>query len=91
MKLLQIPNLKELHIFKDNLNFPIAIYIVNDWENAQLSYLDIAKHNSESLCKWCINHHIQYQILYPIQKMSIIKNPYKYFKFMQMQARLRNY
>ena len=88
MHLLNPNNLQELHIFQKNLNFPVAIYICSEWEKVQLSYLNPEKHNSESLCRWCISHHIQYQILYPILVSTIFKNPYKYFKFLQLKARL---
>ena len=88
MKLLNIEDLKELHIFVDNLNYPIVIFIRNEWEKVQLSYLNVEKHDSESLCWWCINHNIRYQIFYPIAKKHIIQNPYKYYKFLQMKRRL---
>ena len=79
---LKTPNdLKEFHLFQENLNFPVAMYICNDWEKTQLSYLNPKVHNSESLCRWCISHHIQYQILYPIRISTIFKNPYKYYKY----------
>lgn len=81
-------NVKELHIFEKNLNFPIIIFICTDWEKTQLSYLNPRAHDSESLCRWCISHHIQYQILYPIFKSTILKNPYKYYKYLQMKVRL---
>lgn len=89
MKLQTPDNLKEVHIYKENLNFPVIIFICNEWEKTQLAYLDPKVHNSESLCRWCISHQIQYQILYPIKKSTIIKNPYKYFKYLEMKARLR--
>lgn len=90
MHLLKPDNLKEVHIYKKNLNFPIVIYICNEWEKVQLSYLDPSVHNSESLCRWCIAHHIQYQILYPLYLKTIFKNPYKYYKYVQMKKRLNN-
>lgn len=88
MKLNAPDDIKELQIFTKNLNFPVAIFICTDWEKTQLSYLNPGMHNSESLCRWCISHHIQYQILYPILVSTIFKNPYKYFKFLQLKLRL---
>ena len=85
-------NLKGLHFFVDGLNFPVAIATYDEWQETQVSYL--ANHyqskgsDSESICKWCINHEIQYQILYPLKKSSIIKHPYKYFKFVQLKKKL---
>lgn len=89
MHLLESENIKAVHIYQKNLNFPIVIYICNDWEKVQLSYLYPGEHNSESLCRWCISHHIQYQILYPLFIKTIFKNPYKYFKYVQMKNRLK--
>jgi hypothetical protein len=87
---LNIPdNVKEIHFYKENLNFPIVMYICTCWEKTQLAYLNPKIHNSESLCRWCISHHIKYQILYPILRSSIVKNPYKYYKYLQLKARLK--
>lgn len=88
MRLLEVDNVKEVQIFKKNLNFPVAVYICNDWEKSQFAYLTPEKHTTESLCKWCINHSIQYQILYPLRFITILKNPYKYMKFLQLKHRL---
>ena len=66
----------------------LEMYICTCWERTQLAYLNPKIHNSESLCRWCISHHIKYQILYPIFQSTIFKNPYKYFKYLQLKARL---
>ena len=67
--LLKAPNdVKEIHFFTKGISFPIAIFTCNDWEKVQLFYLN---HNfakggftTLALSKWCINHKIQYQIIY---------------------------
>lgn len=86
-------NLKELHFITKNINFPIAIAIYNDWEKIQLNYLfanmDSVHMNSEEVCRWCISHNLKYQILYPIRKISIIKNPYKFLKYLELKAKLK--
>lgn len=85
-------NLKVLHFFVEHLDFPVAVATYNEWEEQQICYLErryeCFKMNTESICKWCINHRINYQIIYPINKIFIIKNPYKYFKYLQLKRKL---
>ena len=84
--------LKGLHFFTEHLNFPIVAASYSDWEKQQLSYLE---HNFQSggftttsLCQWCIHHHIQYRIVYPLSIRSIFRNPYKYMKYLQLKQML---
>lgn len=85
-------NLKALHFFTEGLNYPVAIAAYSDKQEALLSYLisnfQTKQFTSESVCRWCLSHNLQFQILYPISKMSIFKNPYKFFKFLQLKYRL---
>ncbi len=85
-------NLKALHFFTEGLNYPIAIAAYSDWQEVQLLYLDHNFHKehftTEKLCKWCLSNNLPFQIVYPISKKSIIKNPYKYFKFIQLKHKL---
>ena len=92
-EILVVENLKEIQFFIKNLYFPIVIYITNDWEKTQVSYLKINRkeHNTESICKWCIQHGILYQIYYSINKTNILKSPYKFFKFIQLKRRLAQF
>lgn len=87
--------MQELHFLTDNLNFPIAIPIYNDWEKTQFQYLlsniKSIRFNSFEICKWCIAHRLSYEILYPLKKSSVLKNPYKYYKYLQMKFYLRKY
>jgi hypothetical protein len=85
-------NLKALHFFTKGLNYPVAIAAYSDWQEAKLSYLD---HNfqkehftTEKLCRWCLSYNLPFQIIYPISKKSIIKNPYKFLKFFQLKHNL---
>ena len=84
--------MKGLHFYIEGLTFPIAIGTYSDWEEVQVSYLSNniknGGFNSEAICRWCKSHQIQYRILYPIKKSSIWKNPYKYFKFVQLKKKL---
>lgn len=86
--------MKGLHFYTEGLNFPIAIGTYSDWEEAQVSYLSSniknGGFNTEAVCRWCISHQIQYRIIYPIRKRSILKNPYKYYKFLQLKRKLNN-
>lgn len=85
-------NLKALHFFTEGLNYPVAIAAYSDWQENQLSYLvsnfQSKQFTTESVCRWCMSHNLQFQIIYPISKISIIKNPYKFFKFLQLKYRL---
>lgn len=94
MGVLKFPeeNLKGLHFFVEHLNFPVVVATYSDWQETQVSYLSSnylsQGFNSEAICMWCINHEIQYQILYPMKRSSIIKHPYKYFKFVKLKKKL---
>lgn len=85
-------NLKVLHFFVEHLDFPVAVASYSDWEEEQISHLEnnykSLKMNTEYICIWCINHQIKYQIIYPINKIFIIKNPYKYLKYLQLKRKL---
>ena len=88
------PNgLRKLYFFTENLNYPVVIALYSEQEEARASYLlcniQSGIFNSESICKWCIAHHIQYRIIYPLKKVSILKNPYKYYKFIQLKRKLK--
>lgn len=93
MQLLKPEGLKELHFITENINFPIAIYICNDWEKVQLSYLHenlkVKHFTSYELCRWCQSHNILFQIFYPLRWISVIKNPYKYLMFLLLKAKLK--
>lgn len=86
-------NLKGLYFYMNGLNFPVALATYSEWEETQVSYLSnnvkSEGFNTESLCRWCISHNIQYRIVYPIKKSSIFKNPYKYLKFLQLKRKLK--
>ena len=73
--MLNLPlNTKEIHMFDEHLSFPVFIYVTNDWEKTQVSYMYQNYHNAEfttsALCQWCKNHQINYQIIY-------FENPWK--------------
>lgn len=72
----QQKGLKEVHLLTEQINFPVAIAVYNDWEKTQVQYLlaniKSTRFTSYSICRWCIVHKIQYQILYPIRKISIL-------------------
>lgn len=93
-KIIKLPeeNLQVLHFFAKGLNFPVVAGSYSTWEKQQLSYLEANLNSTgfstEAICQWCINHNIRYQILYPLKKISILKNPYKYYKFIQLKKKL---
>lgn len=84
--------MKGLHFYMEGLNFPVVIGTYSDWEETQVSYLSNhikdGRFNTEAVCRWCISHRIRYQIVYPIRKRIILKNPYKYYKFLQLKRKL---
>lgn len=88
-----LDGLQSLHFFVEDVNFPMVIGTYSDWEETQVSYLadNIKKFSwdTEDVCRWCMNHQIQYQIIYPIERSSIIKHPYKYYKFLQLKQKMR--
>ena len=94
-KIIKLPEegLKGLHFFTHNLNFPVVAAAYTEWEHTQLTYLEsnfqTAGFTTESLCGWCIRHQIKYQIMYPLSKVTILKNPYKIMKFIQLKQKLK--
>ncbi|RHV36746.1 hypothetical protein DXB59_07610 [Ruminococcus sp. OM05-10BH] len=94
-KIIKLPeeNLQELHFFTKGIKFPVVAGSYSIWEKQQLSYLEenisSTGFDTEAICQWCINHNIQYQILYPLKKRSILKNPYKYYQFIQLKKKLK--
>lgn len=91
----QQKGLKEVHLITEQINFPVAIAVYNDWEKTQVQYLLVniksTRFTSYSICRWCIVHKIQYQILYPIRKISILKNPYKYYQYIKLLTKLNKF
>lgn len=82
-----------LYFFEKELNFPIAVGTYSKWQETQVSYLVTSmknnRYDTEYICRWCISHEIPYQILYPIDKMAILKKPYKYYKFLCLKRKLK--
>ena len=91
----QQKGLKEVHLLTEQINFPVAIALYDDWQKTQVQYLlsniKSTRFSSYEICRWCIAHKICYQILYPIKKISILKNPYKYYKYIQMCIKLKKF
>ena len=84
--------MKGLHIFSKRLYFPIVVASYSDWEEQQISYLESHFQSgiftSISICQWCINHHIHFQILYTLSIKSIFRNPYRYMQYLKLKKRL---
>ena len=85
--------LQEVRFIVRNINFPVAIAIYSEWEKVQYNYLmrNIGKFSTEDICKWCVSHNINYEIVYPLSLWTIIKNPYKYYQYLKMKSRLKSY
>lgn len=69
-------DIKAIHVFKKNISFPVFVYSCSDWDDTQIFYLNqnIVSGNFTTLaiCKWCISHHIHYQILFPENKLKLL-------------------
>ena len=96
-KIIKLPkeNLKSLNFFIDGLYFQVVVAAYDENEENKISYLktlcDNKRFNTEEICKWCINQNIQYQILYPVKKRSIVKNPIKFIRCIKLKYDLKSY
>ena len=93
IKIIRLPveDLIGLHFYKKNLCFPVVIASYSSWEETQIQYLNSLSSEMTvlDLCKWCINHNIRYQILYPINKKDLFKNPIRFFNFLSLKRKIR--
>ena len=76
-----------IHIY-DNLEFPLMLYEKGDWDRTQISFLDSDIHTTESMIRWCKNHHIDYDILYPLNRLSPIKHPIRHIHYLHLKHKL---
>ena len=85
--------LQEIQFIVRNINYPVAIAIYTEWEKTQFKYLmkNIGKFTTEDICKWCVSHKINYEIVYPLSIWTVLRHPYKYFQYLKMKSRLKNY
>lgn len=92
---LKLDGMKQLHIIAENINYPVAIPVYNDWQEVQIKYLleniKTTRFSSYDICKWCMVHGFQYGFVYPLCKEVIFKHPYKYFKFLEMKYKLKRF
>lgn len=86
-------NVESIHFFTKDLCFPVAVYSRSKEERTKIEYMkrsfDTAGHTTGSLCIWCIRHHVEFQIMYPIRKVTVVKNPYKALKYLQLKNILK--
>lgn len=90
------PNgLIKIHFLTKDINFPVAIAVYSAQEDMMVSCLSnnikSGNFNTESICIWCDEHKIEYQIVYPLRKIMILKNPYKYYRFLCLKKKLNCY
>ena len=87
--------MKELHILAEGMNYPVAIPIYTDWQGMQFKYLlDSIRTDgfgSYDICKWCITHKFKYCVIYPLDRKTIFRNPYKYLKYLEMMLKLKQF
>lgn len=77
------PNTKSIHMFEEHLSFPVSIYVQDEWERTQVSYLnqnyDNAGFTTLALCRWRENHQINYQIIYFENPLKLMFKDFKRF------------
>lgn len=89
--LLNLPeNTKSIHVFNENISFPVFIYVRDEWERVQVSYLNqnIANGNFTTLeiGQWCKNHQINFQILFPENKLKLLfKDPKRFLCYLYIR------
>lgn len=87
--------MKELHILAEGMNYPVAIPVYTDWQGTQVRYLlnsiRSSRLNSYDVCRWCITHKFMYSVVYPLDRKTIFRNPYKYLKYLEMMFKLRKF
>ena len=81
---------KEVHIFNKNISFPVLVYACNEWEQTQVSYLsqNVAKggFTTMAISQWCKNHQINYQIIYPKNKLKLLlKEPMRFMCYLYIR------
>lgn len=70
MKPIHAPdNTKSIHIYTERLSFPVCLFACNQWDQTQISYLSrnikSGRYTAFDICRWCQQHGISYQIIYP--------------------------
>ena len=89
-------NIKTIHIFKENISFPVFVYSCSNWDDTQISYLNQKNSRSKfttlTICKWCISHHIHYQILFPRNKLKLLfKDPGRFLCYLYLKIKKYNF
>ena len=87
--------LRALHFYVKDLEFPVVAAEYTERDMLMFQYLDrMVKEgtmDSESICRWCIQHRIYYSLLHGIRLRHAIRNPGKTWRFFQMRGRLKTY
>lgn len=86
--------MKGLHFYMEGLNFPVVLATYSEWEETQVSYLTdnikSERWDTIDVCRWCINHQIQYKMVYLVSKKNVIKHPYKHYKYLRLKHKIKN-
>lgn len=92
LKLLEPEGLKEVHFVTKGLAVPVAIYVTSEWESAQVKYLykNINFHTSKSVCEWCKNHGILFNLFYPLPIKYLYKAPRRYIYYLKLRRKYKN-
>lgn len=84
---------RSIHIFTERISFPVCAFAVSEWDETQISYLN---HNVKTgnftafnICRWCQQHDISYQILFPEQIWRyMFKEPKRFLCYLYLKFNL---
>ena len=94
-KYIKLPTsgLISLHFFADNMMFPVVVAAYDDNQQEYIKCLsaNIANNpiSTGEFCRWCENHHMRYQIMYPLTRRQVFMNPYRYFIYKKLTHELK--
>lgn len=86
-------NTKSIHIFTEKISFPVCTFALSEWDEVQISYLI---HNIKSgnytafgICRWCQEHGISYQIIFPDHVWKyIFQDPKRFLCYLYLRLKL---
>lgn len=68
--------MNSIYFIKQNLSFPVMIIVSDEWEKVKMDYLrDIVKNNKMttlSICQWCENHDIKYDVIFSGSRIRLL-------------------
>ena len=87
-------NLKGLHFFTENLEFPVVAASYNECDKQRLYCLERnfrsvdCDYTTENICQWCISNNVEFQIIYPCGIKNIMTAPCRYLAYLRLKRKL---